>query len=177
MDEGRTIGARVGEARLGRGPKGPGRTHWPTIHAVGRAGALCALLAAGCATAHPDFEQTFRGGRPDRDAWMRLLSTRYGCDTAVLLVNMPQRSEGVGLPSLTRTPAPGIALGMTACTIASLIAPEVVDAWVTRDGIREEWKYRTNAGALTSVYLEGHELQTLQVVPPLPSAGTRRSRR
>jgi hypothetical protein len=143
------------------------------IRTVGRAIALCALLGAGCATVHPNFEQTFRGGRPSRDQWMILLTSRYGCDTAIVVANMPRRWEGVGLPSLTREPVRRMQVGMTACDVASVIAPEVVDAWVTPQGIREEWKYRPGQGGLTSVYLEGHETNALQVVPPLPAPARR----
>ena len=146
------------------------------IRAVGRAVALCALLGAGCATVHPNFEQTFRGGRPSYDQWMRLLTSRYGCDTTIVLANMPTRWNGVGLPPLTREPGRRLQVGMIACDVASVIAPEVVDAWVTPQGIREEWKYRAGQSGLTTVYLEGHDTRTLQLVPPLP-AGRRSSRR
>ena len=146
------------------------------IRALGRAAALCALLAAGCATVHPSFEQTFRGGRPSYDRWMGLLTTRYGCDTTIVVANMPRRWNGVGLRPLTREPGRRLQVGMTACDVASLVAPEVVDAWVTAQGIREEWKYRPGQSGLTSVYLEGHDTSTLQLVPPLPE-GRRSGRR
>jgi hypothetical protein len=151
------------------------------IRTVGHALTLCALLLAGCATAHPNFEQTFRGGRPSHDQWMSLLMTRYGCDTALVVAAMPERWNGVGLPPLVRERARPMELGMTACDLASVIAPEVVDAWVSPDGIREEWKYRQQTrrgeGDLVSVYLEGHDTNALQIAPPLPAQGRGRDGR
>jgi hypothetical protein len=99
---------------------------------------------------------------------MDLLVTRYGCDTVMVVANTPRREEGVGLPSLTRAPERKMQVGMSACDMASLVAPEVVVAWVTPEGIREEWRFRLDTGGVATVYLEGREAPVLRLVPPLP---------
>jgi len=149
---------------------------------VGLGLALSMLVVAGCATVRPDFERTFRGGRPSHDLWMRVLTSRYGCDTVAVVADTrrrdprvgpspataPGRQPQVGVPSLSAAPERGMRVGMAACDVASQVAPEEVAAWVTPEGIREEWKFRVNWGPLTSVYLEGREPRALRVAPPVP---------
>jgi len=138
---------------------------------VGLGLALSMLVVAGCATVRPDFERTFRGGRPSHDLWMSLLTSRYGCDTVAVVADMPRRWDRVGLGSLSHEPERRMQVGMAACDVASLVAPDEVAAWVTPQGIREEWKFRVNEGPLTSVYLEGRQVQALRLVPPVPQPG------
>ena len=149
---------------------------------VGLGLALSTLLVAACATIRPDFERTFRGGRPSHDLWMSLLTSRYGCDTVAVVANMsrrdprvgpgpataPGRQPQVGVPSISTAPERRVRVGMAACDVASLVAPEEVAAWVTPPGIREEWKFRVDEGPLNSVYLEGREPRALRVAPPVP---------
>jgi hypothetical protein len=109
--------------------------------------ALLIALAGACATVHPDFEQTFnseyQGGEhdmsPSHDAWMRLLKTRYGCDT------IPLRQAIRGEQDYL--------IGLSPRDIASK-SPGGVRAWKTPQGIREEWRFGSGARR-TSVYLEG----------------------
>jgi hypothetical protein len=112
----------------------------------------CCLLLAGCATAHPDFERRFNTGahtgRP-HDLWMVLLERRYGCDTVMVNFRQPQQS-----PSR----------GMSVCDLASVVRPEVVRAWRTPPGLREEWLYHTRGAAqLSTVFLEGPTERELRV--------------
>ena len=134
-----------------------------------RLGGLAAgcLLLAGCATAHPDFEQRFETaavtGRP-HDAWMALLDVRYGCDTVIVKANAPSWPPRVGLRDLTRgVPRLTLQSGIGACDLASLITPEVVRAWYTPPGLREEWSYRSDKGQLATVFLEGPSQRELRV--------------
>jgi hypothetical protein len=129
---------------------------------------LGALFVAGCASARPDFERRFHEGAASHDLWMSVLTTRYGCDTVAVIANRTRREPGVGLPSLSRAPQQAIQLGMPACTLASLVDPEVVAAWTGPEGVREEWKYREAHGPLISVYLEGPQERALRVAPPVP---------
>jgi hypothetical protein len=166
MDKVRPIGPRPAVARLALESRR--RAAWPTNRTFASGLTLSALLVVGCATVRPDFQRTFRAGRSSHDLWMDLLVTRYGCDTVMVVANTPRREEGVGLPSLTRPPQRTMQVGMGACDMASLIAPETVAGWVTPEGTREEWKFRLHNGVLASVYLEGREARMLRVVPPLP---------
>jgi hypothetical protein len=155
-------GARVPDETRSPAP----RKRWTRPWGLGLA--LSALFLAGCATARPDFERHFHEGAASHDLWMSVLTTRYGCDTVAVIANMPRRESGVGLSSLTRAPQQSIRLGMPACTLASLVDPEVVAAWNGPEGVREEWRYREAHGPLTSVYLEGRQERALRVVPPVP---------
>jgi len=99
----------------------------------------------------PDFERHFNTaahtGRP-HDLWMQLLDMRYGCDT----VFVKARSQ------------PSVQSGMSACDLAGLVTPEVIRAWYTPTGLREEWLYRTYNGAgLSTVFLEGPNQRELRV--------------
>jgi hypothetical protein len=116
---------------------------------------LGSLALMGCATVHPSFERRFNPEfRSSRDLWMRVLVSRYGCDTALVVAESQTRP---------------INAGAGACDLATLVTPEVVDAWQTADGIREEWKFRVYTGEpVLSVYLEGSDERTLHVVPPVP---------
>jgi len=87
------------------------------------------------------------------------------------VADMPRRWDRVGLGSLSHEPERRMQVGMAACDVASLVAPDEVAAWVTPQGIREEWKFRVNEGPLTSVYLEGRQVQALRLVPPVPQPG------
>jgi hypothetical protein len=133
-----------------------------------RGPAACCLLLVGCATARPDFEQRFETaamtGRP-HDAWMVLLEMRYGCDTVFVKAHAPEWPPRVGLRPLTSgEPALRVQAGMSTCDLASLVTPEVVRAWHTPPGLREEWLYRTTGGSpLSSVFLEGPSQQELRV--------------
>jgi hypothetical protein len=87
----------------------------------------CALYA-DCAGARPQagFVQEFRGGSRDtRDAWFRLLATRYGCDTTAV------KAPG----------ADGLMTDATTCAAARTVTPEVVRAWSDSTGVWEEWEY------------------------------------
>jgi hypothetical protein len=116
---------------------------------------LGCLALIGCATVRPSFERRFNPEfRSSRDLWMRLLVSRYGCDSALVV------AEAHGRPAR---------VGMDPCDLASLVTPAVVQAWLTAEGIREEWKFHVRTGEpLLSVYLEGPNERTLRVVPPLP---------
>jgi hypothetical protein len=129
--------------------------------------AACCLLLAGCATAHPDFEQRFETAAvtgPPHDAWMLALDMRYGCDTVLVKANAPSWPPRVGLPELSRgVPRLTLQTGLSACDLATLIAPEIVRAWHTPPGLREEWQYRTRGGLLSTVFLEGPTQRELRV--------------
>lgn len=130
-----------------------------------RGSALCWLLLAGCATAHPDFERRLdtaaSTGRP-HDLWMQLLDMRYGCDTVFVKAHSRVRLGMVWMHGSATDPALGV--GMTPCDLASAIRPEIVRAWHTPPGLREEWLYRTYAGSpLSTVYLEGPSQRELRV--------------
>jgi hypothetical protein len=116
---------------------------------------LGSLALIGCASVRPSFERRFSPEfRSSRDLWMRLLASRYGCDTALVVAASQSRSVNVGAGP---------------CDLATFAVPEVVDAWQTASGIREEWKFRMKTGEpLLSVYLEGSNERTLRVVPPAP---------
>jgi hypothetical protein len=116
---------------------------------------LGSLALMGCASVRPSFERRFNPEfRSSRDLWMRVLVSRYGCDTALVVAERQTRPWNAGAG---------------ACDLATLVTPEVVDAWQATNGIREEWKFRVHAGEpLLSVYLEGPDEHTLRVVPPLP---------
>jgi hypothetical protein len=115
---------------------------------VGVAGALLVSVVGSCASAHPDFEQTFNSEyvglehalSPSHDAWMHLLATRYGCDT------LPIRQAVRGDQDLL--------IGLSPCDIAGRNPPEAVRAWKTPQGLREEWRFGAGSRR-TSVYLEG----------------------
>jgi hypothetical protein len=139
---------------------------WRAERAV--AGALLLSVAGACATARPDFERRFETaavtGRP-HDAWMVLLGTRYGCDTVLVKANAPSWPPLVGLPELSPgEPGRRVQSGMSPCDLASLVTPEVVRAWHTPPGWREEWVYRASGGApLSSVFLDGVSERELKV--------------
>ena len=132
-----------------------------------RGPAACCLLLAGCATVRPDFERRFETAAstgPPHDAWMVLLDMRYGCDTVFVKAHARQWPGPIGLPSLTSgEPRRSVQSGMSPCDLASLITPEVVRAWHTPPGLREEWLYRTR-GELSTVFLEGPSQLDLRVV-------------
>ncbi len=129
--------------------------------------AACCLLLAGCATAHPDFEQRFETAAvtgPPHDAWLQLIDVRYGCDTVIVKANAPSWPPRVGLRDLSRgVPRLTLQTGIAACDLASLITPEVVRAWYTPPGLREEWTYRSGKGQLSTVFLEGPSQRELRV--------------
>ena len=150
------------------------------MHAVRMGMALCLLLGAGCATARPNFQRTFRAGRESHDLWMNILTTRYGCDTVAVVADTPREWNRVGLSPSTSEPRRRLQVGMDACAAASLVTPYEVAAWVGPEGIHEEWKYQAAApsistsanpidtGVLRSLYLEGRHERALRVVPPVP---------
>jgi hypothetical protein len=88
------------------------------------------VLYAACASNRPpaSFQQDFRGGSQGaRDAWFRLLVTRYGCDT-----------------TLVKAPGPGnegLMMDATTCASARTVMPETVRAWSDTTGVWEEWEY------------------------------------
>jgi hypothetical protein len=94
---------------------------------------------------------------------MRLLDMRYGCDTVLVIAHgrarraVDWRSGGASNPELR--------VGMSPCDLASLITPEVIRAWYTPPGLREEWLYRTarSKGQLSTVFLEGPSQRELLV--------------
>jgi hypothetical protein len=116
---------------------------------------LASLALTGCASAHPSFERRFAEGvRSSHDLWMRLLESRYACDSGLVMDAMHTRAARVG---------------MGPCDLATVVSPEVVQTWRTADGLREEWKFRAYRGQPpVSVYLEGSSPRALHVVPPLP---------
>jgi hypothetical protein len=127
----------------------------------------CCLLLAGCATARPDFEQRFETaavtGRP-HDAWMALLDMRYGCDTVIVKANAPSWPPRVGLRDLSPgVPRLALQSGISACDLASLVTPEVIRAWHTPPGVREEWVHRTARGQLSTEFLEGPSPRELRL--------------
>jgi len=128
----------------------------------------CCFLLAACATAHPDFEHRFETAAvtgPLHDAWMQLLDMRYGCDTVFVKAHAKAWPPRVGLPDLSPgEPPPRVQSGMSACDLATIITPEVVRAWHTPPGVREEWLYRLNGGApLSTVFLDGPTARELRV--------------
>ena len=124
--------------------------------------ALATLLAAAaCATARPDFEQSFTEHTQSRQAWWRLLVTRYGCN--IDAVRMAARSS-----------AQAFAPGAEVCLAAAFVAPERVRSWQTSRGIREEWEYvaaavgsrygRQGPAGRCTLSFEGPREQALRVV-------------
>jgi hypothetical protein len=111
-------------------------------------GASLLLVGGSCATVRPDFEKTFISENtgleyqdaPSHAEWMRFVATRYGCDTMAIRTGVRSFSEmGTGAPP---------------CDIASRNPPEVVRAWKTPRGLREEWRFGSG-GRRMSVYFEG----------------------
>jgi hypothetical protein len=95
---------------------------------------------------------------------MLALDMRYGCDTVLVKANAPSWPPRVGLPELSRgVPRLTLQSGVAACDLATLIAPEIVRAWHTPPGLREEWQYRTRGGLLSTVFLEGPTQRELRV--------------
>jgi hypothetical protein len=127
--------------------------------------AACCLLLAGCATAHPDFERRFDTAAstgPTQDVWMVALDMRYGCDT--VLVKAHGQAPRTLVWMHARESQPDVRVGMSPCDLGSLIRPEVVRAWHTPPGVREQWLYRTHGGSpLSSVFLEGSSQRELRV--------------
>jgi hypothetical protein len=116
----------------------------------------CCLLLAGCATAHPYFEQYFNASyegaeyyneSPDHGKWMVLLATRYGCDT------MPLRTAARGTTEM--------ATGVPPCDIASAVPPGVIRAFNKPDGIYEEWRFGSGAQTMV-VHFEGANPKALR---------------
>ena len=130
-------------------------------------GTVLVMVAGGCATARPDFERRFLTGVTGRphDLWVGLLETRYGCDTVFVKAQAPSWPPRVGLRDLSPgVPGRSVHPGMDACDLAGIITPEVVRAWHTQAGLREEWLYRTTAdGPVSSVFLEGPSERGLRV--------------
>jgi hypothetical protein len=130
------------------------------MRASGRSGRLIAasalLLAAawGCATTHPDFERYFHSegmgvenaDSPSHRDWMELAATRYGCDTMALRTGVRTVDD--------------FAVGLPPCEIASRNPPEVIRAYKTANGLREEWRFGSGART-TSVYFEGPNAKSL----------------
>jgi hypothetical protein len=102
----------------------------------------CTVVYAGCASAGPraDFERDFREGSSSaRAAWFGLLVTRYGCDTVLV------KAAGTG----------PLATGVTTCTAASWVMPQVIRAWSDSTGVQEEWEYvgtERGGGGVLSTY-------------------------
>jgi len=71
------------------------------------------LTAAACATARPDFEQSFTENTQSRQAWSRLLVTRYECN--IEAIRMAARSS-----------AQALGQGAEVCLAAAFVAPERV---------------------------------------------------
>jgi len=118
-------------------------------------GASC-LLLAGCATAHPIFEQyfnaTYQGAEyandsPDHGKWMQLVATRYGCDTTDIRTAV--RSYG------------NIAVGVPPCDIAGAIPPGVIRAFMIDTGISEEWRFGSGSNTYV-VHFEGASPRALR---------------
>jgi hypothetical protein len=120
-------------------------------------GVMCAFLvsiAGGCATAQPDFERYFHGegmglenpDSPSHRDWMQLAAARYGCDTMAIRVGVRTVND--------------FAVGLPPCDIASRNPPEVIRAYKTAQGLREEWRFGAGARR-TSVYFEGPNEKSL----------------
>jgi hypothetical protein len=93
---------------------------------VGAVGLAC---VAACATVRPYFEADFREGtRASRDSFVRLLATRYGCDTTAAVFNAGK----TGLGFL-------FAPGMTACEAGGFVFVRTIQAWRDSSGVREQW--------------------------------------
>jgi len=100
------------------------------------------VIQAACAGARrgPYFEQDFRGGGVGaRDAWARVLATRYGCDTTFLgrAPTPDMRPSEVTASYLSSR------VGETACRAADM--PEVIRAWSDSTGVLEEWAYSSRS--------------------------------
>ncbi len=117
--------------------------------------ACCGLLAAGCATLRPDFEQYFNAEytgaenynqSPSHGPWMQLAATRYGCDTMAIRTGVRGYSE--------------IAVGLPPCDIASAIPPGVIRAYKAEAGIREEWRFGSGSRTMI-VRFEGSSPRAL----------------
>ncbi len=132
------------------GPLGVSRRLWLPV--------IAAVLVA-CAGTPPFFQRHFSSSfQGSHDLWERLLVERYGCDTVMIQAMARTRRY--------------VQLGMPACDLAAVIAPETVRAWRTADdGIREEWIVRTGAGTTGSVYLEGPRENVLRVANPVSRLG------
>jgi hypothetical protein len=119
------------------------------------AAALLALVAGGCATAHPDFEQYFNSEgtglenaiSPSHGEWMQLAATRYGCDTMAIRDGVRSVND--------------FAVGLPPCDIASRNPPGVIRAFKTANGIREEWRFGEGTRR-TTVFFEGKDPKGLQ---------------
>lgn len=118
-------------------------------------GAFLVLVAGGCATAHPDFERYFQAegmglenpDSPSHREWMQLAATRYGCDTMAIRTGVRTVDD--------------YAVGLQPCEIASRNPPEVIRAFKTAQGVREEWRFGSGARR-TSVYFEGPDEKSLR---------------
>lgn len=114
----------------------------------------CTFGLGACAGTPPFFQRHFSPGfQQSHNLWASLLTQRYACDTN-LVRSMARASRRVQL-------------GMAACDLAAVVEPETVRAWRISQGIREEWTFRTRAGDLGTVYLEGRDEQTLRVANPV----------
>jgi hypothetical protein len=94
----------------------------------------CTVVCAGCAGAGPraDFERDFREGSSGaRSAWLRVLVTRYRCDTVLV------KAGGTG----------ALATGVTACAASSWVMPQVIRAWSDSTGVQEEWEVTRSSEA------------------------------
>ncbi len=119
-----------------------------TSAGIALGGALLCAAAGGCATVRPDFERYFNAegmgvenpDSPSHRDWMQLAATRYGCDTMALRVGVRTVND--------------FAVGLPPCAIASRNPPEVIRAFKTPQGLREEWRFGAGARS-TSVYFEG----------------------
>lgn len=127
------------------------------------------LVLLGCATAKPLYQMTFSGTAPDvRDRWIRLLATRYNCDTAQMTGTAAPVSSGrpgaqpsqppmidmgpdvsgkrmivpnptyVAPSTAGGSPLSGPPLGSTPCKLADA-TPSQIRVFVNEGQMREEW--------------------------------------